>query len=735
MQNDVVIFENNDSAAHTTTSGTPSSGGNGIWDSSLMMSGTSFVLPNLPVGDYPYFCMVHPWMTGQINVVSGASSTPPPPPELDLQIARSSYQIGDTISVSGTATGKSSNTPVSIAILSPNDNVVWVDQAYPNSNGSFNFSITTSGPMWKQTGNYYVEVNYGSSLKETERFYFTGPPEPEYNPPPSSSYTPSSGNVIRNAVGSSTPGCGSACFIPDVMRVNVGDVVTWDNPDSAAHTTTSGTPDGGPDGAWDSSLVMSGQSFSIEFTYSGIFPYFCMVHPWMMGTVIVQESGGTYTEPAPEPDTLSVKVTRSSYEHGDRLSGSGLASNHFTPVVVTIFSPNGNIVSIDQFDPRNGKFSFKLDTSGPMWKQTGTYTVTAQQGGSLKASDDFYLTGPPEPQYTPPTTATPPTPPTITGNVIENVRGSSTPGCEPNCFSPSVMRISVGETVTWTNPDSAAHTTTAGTPADGPSGAWDSSLMNPNRSFSVTFPYSGTYPYFCMVHPWMEGTVIVDGGSTSTPPTTATPPTSPTPVPTDSGTTTTDSSFSTSHTPHLKNTTWYYYVDSYPSWFPDAKSVVKNGLDFWKDSIPGIKFIQVNSERDFFSKSTDEKLYIEFVKEFGREHVGHAVDGWFIEVGMGDSACNGTWTPFSVHHASLIAAHEIGHTLGLDHITNDKKNIMYPVALNKEYGIITQTETTTKDYAHFIPICTTKDVTTFDWHVGSDDPTYGFDVYFVPSVN
>ena len=619
MQNDVVIFENNDSAAHTTTSGTPSSGGNGIWDSSLMMSGTSFVLPNLPVGDYPYFCMVHPWMTGQINVVSGASSTPPPPPELDLQIARSSYQIGDTISVSGTATGKSSNTPVSIAILSPNDNVVWVDQAYPNSNGSFNFSITTSGPMWKQTGNYYVEVNYGSSLKETERFYFTGPPEPEYNPPPSSSYTPSSGNVIRNAVGSSTPGCGSACFIPDVMRVNVGDVVTWDNPDSAAHTTTSGTPDGGPDGAWDSSLVMSGQSFSIEFTYSGIFPYFCMVHPWMMGTVIVQESGGTYTEPAPEPDTLSVKVARSSYEHGDRLSGSGLASNHFTPVVVTIFSPNGNIVSIDQFDPRNGKFSFKLDASGPMWKQTGTYTVTAQQGGSLKASDDFYLTGPPEPQYTPPTTATPPT--------------------------------------------------------------------------------------------------------------------SPTPVPTDSGTTTTDSSFSTSHTPHLKNTTWYYYVDSYPSWFPDAKSVVKNGLDFWKDSIPGIKFIQVNSERDFFSKSTDEKLYIEFVKEFGREHVGHAVDGWFIEVGMGDSACNGTWTPFSVHHASLIAAHEIGHTLGLDHITNDKKNIMYPVALNKEYGIITQTETTTKDYAHFIPICTTKDVTTFDWHVGSDDPTYGFDVYFVPSVN
>ena len=144
-----------------------------------------------------------------------------------------------------------------------------------------------------------------------------------------------------------------------------------------------------------------------------------------------------------------------------------MASNHFTPVVVTIFSPNGNIVTIDQFDPRNGKFSFKLDTSGPLWKQTGTYTVTAQQGGSLKASDDFYFTGPPEPQYTPPTTATPPTPPTITGNVIENVRGSSTPGCEPNCFIPATITINAGESVIFQNSDNAAHTSTSYTDPEG----------------------------------------------------------------------------------------------------------------------------------------------------------------------------------------------------------------------------------------------------------------------------
>ena len=93
---------------------------------------------------------------------------------------------------------------------------------------------------------------------------------------------------------------------------------------------------------------------------------------------------------------------------------------------------------------------------------------------------------------------------------VENAPGSSTPGCEPNCFIPSTVVITEGGTVTWQNTDNAAHTATAGSPADGPSGAFDSSLMMVDGSFSFTFDSAGTYPYFCMVHPWMEGTVIVE---------------------------------------------------------------------------------------------------------------------------------------------------------------------------------------------------------------------------------
>jgi len=93
---------------------------------------------------------------------------------------------------------------------------------------------------------------------------------------------------------------------------------------------------------------------------------------------------------------------------------------------------------------------------------------------------------------------------------VTNAEGSSTPGCEPNCFIPNPVTIEVGETVTWENNDTAAHTASGGNPTDGPSGVFDSSLIMAGASFSYTFDTAGSYDYFCMVHPWMEGTVIVE---------------------------------------------------------------------------------------------------------------------------------------------------------------------------------------------------------------------------------
>ena len=93
---------------------------------------------------------------------------------------------------------------------------------------------------------------------------------------------------------------------------------------------------------------------------------------------------------------------------------------------------------------------------------------------------------------------------------ITNAPGSSTPGCEPNCFVPSIATVEVGAIVTWDNTDTAAHTASSGTATDGPTGVFDSSLIMAGGSYSYTADTAGTFDYFCMVHPWMEGTLIVE---------------------------------------------------------------------------------------------------------------------------------------------------------------------------------------------------------------------------------
>jgi len=90
--------------------------------------------------------------------------------------------------------------------------------------------------------------------------------------------------------------------------------------------------------------------------------------------------------------------------------------------------------------------------------------------------------------------------------------GTSAPGCEASnaCFNPSSITINTDDTVSWSNDDTAAHTVTSGTPVDGPDGKFDSSLFMSGTTFDVTFDKTGSYDYFCMVHPWMTGNVMVN---------------------------------------------------------------------------------------------------------------------------------------------------------------------------------------------------------------------------------
>jgi plastocyanin len=77
-------------------------------------------------------------------------------------------------------------------------------------------------------------------------------------------------------------------------------------------------------------------------------------------------------------------------------------------------------------------------------------------------------------------------------------------------FDPKDITVSTGTTVKWTNSDDTIHTVTSGTPDAGPSGTFDSSIINPGASFEYTFNSAGTFDYYCIVHPWMTGSVTAE---------------------------------------------------------------------------------------------------------------------------------------------------------------------------------------------------------------------------------
>lgn len=70
-------------------------------------------------------------------------------------------------------------------------------------------------------------------------------------------------------------------------------------------------------------------------------------------------------------------------------------------------------------------------------------------------------------------------------------------------FAPDDLDIPAGTTVTWTNADSVAHTSTSD------AAGWNSGIVAPGGQFSVAFQAAGTFSYHCTIHPGMIGTVVV----------------------------------------------------------------------------------------------------------------------------------------------------------------------------------------------------------------------------------
>ncbi len=214
--------------------------------------------------------------------------------------------------------------------------------------------------------------------------------------------------IVNNAPGSSVPGCEETneCFIPSPVNIAIGDMVTWVNDDTAAHTSTSGSAADGPDGNWDSSLVMVDQSFSHTFDEAGEFPYFCMVHPWMTGMVIVSEAmaeeedmmeeeeammsgvnlGLDIVPMLPFDNTANDMVTLSFTAKSDVLKGDSGAVNHLDYKVM--IAKDGNEIWSEQFHEHDGNLELQITPS------EGSFSVTGGEEVGSTETKAFMVSGP-----------------------------------------------------------------------------------------------------------------------------------------------------------------------------------------------------------------------------------------------------------------------------------------------------------------------------------------------------
>ncbi len=176
--------------------------------------------------------------------------------------------------------------------------------------------------------------------------------------------------------GSSSPGCETTneCFIPAEVVIDVGSEVVWTNDDTAAHTVTSGDiKAGGPDGNFDSGLFMAGKTFSHKFEEEGEFPYFCLVHPWMQGIVIVQAAHGE------DHDDKMTDKDGEMMDHGEPAMAMTADGSWMVKIHADKPTAGEELVLEVEFESADGK------------SDHANYEITATQDGQVVLTEEGHI--------------------------------------------------------------------------------------------------------------------------------------------------------------------------------------------------------------------------------------------------------------------------------------------------------------------------------------------------------
>ena len=159
---DTVTWVNRDTVSHTVTSGVTNhlNYTGKIFDSRTISPGEtfSFTIPSEKWSAYYYFCKIHPWMTGKIDVEDAYLHQSP---ISTIDTDRESYHTNEIIKIFGSVNDTYQIMPMTMQIFDEQKNPIFLNQTDLLKDHSFSYKIIANKDIFKSSGNYKIKAFYG----------------------------------------------------------------------------------------------------------------------------------------------------------------------------------------------------------------------------------------------------------------------------------------------------------------------------------------------------------------------------------------------------------------------------------------------------------------------------------------------------------------------------------------------------------------------------------------------
>lgn len=287
-------------------------------------------------------------------------------------------------------------------------------------------------------------------------------------------------------------------FSPPTLTIDAGQIVTFVNLDGDDHTATGS--------AFDTGIIPEGGgSASVVLDTPGRYPYACLIHPEMVGELLVRDESGNVPERAaaapPPAGAVPVQIVNLAFSPASvavPVGGTVTWTNDDSlPHTATALDGSFDSGILDG----GGTFNWTFEAPGTFAYQCALHP---QMRGEVVVTGDGPVTSAQSaatPEATP--AATPVATPegaTVAGE--GGAAGEASVEIVDLAFEPQTITAPAGTEVVWTNTGQLPHTVTADD--------FSSDALTTGQTFRQAFTDAGTIEYFCAIHPNMTGRVVVE---------------------------------------------------------------------------------------------------------------------------------------------------------------------------------------------------------------------------------